>query len=127
LINHHQALIPISALFLGLTVGAASSAAQGFQPSAPTQELIYFGGRLIAVEERGPGGNGGNSKVKVPAKAGLKAADGSVPVTSPGSNPGITPPQQPPQPVFPPQDSTAAAAPLPSTPVITHVTAPAPQ
>lgn len=35
-------------------VSAFSGSAQGLAPSAPTKEYVYFNGRLVAVEERGP-------------------------------------------------------------------------
>jgi hypothetical protein len=38
-----------------LLIPISNSQAQGLSPSAPTKEFIYFNGRLIAVEQRGPG------------------------------------------------------------------------
>ncbi len=82
-----------------LMAGGSAASAQGLSPTAPTKEFVYFGGLLVAVEERGPGGNQG--AVKTPT---APTATSSAPATPTTTN-AVVPPM--PKPTVPPQDTTS--------------------
>lgn len=91
------------------------ASAQGLSPSSPTQELIYFGGRLIAIEERGPGGTTNAVAAATPATT----TTGSAGPASPASY-SVAPPPQPTVSV-PPRDTTSGAGRPVATPDSTKV------
>ncbi len=121
---------PMGLLMLLLLTGFVNRAkAQGLGPSAPTKEYIYFGGLLVAVEERGPGG--GMTPMTGAASATNTSSTGAInsPAVSTFSFDSTTAivlaVTQPPQPQLPvTKPPTGSAGPLAATPPETHTTAP---
>jgi hypothetical protein len=105
---------------------APSVAGQGLSPSSPTQEFIYFNGRLVAIEERGSGAGGNAVRAGGNQPLGsAKTAALSAPTAPSSANPPSLPAPSLPVPGLLPKDTSTTAKRLAvTTPASTHISPP---